>query len=67
MVDYTVGSPQGVSFQLSRRDQPNGNFFFFFLGGGGRGNTSMKIKISKMDAATLLLASSSKSERSLPV
>ena len=66
MVDYTVGSPQGVSFQLSRRDQPNGNFFFFF-GGGGLGNTSMKIKISKMDAATLLLASSSKSERSLPV
>ena len=67
MVDYTVGSPQGVSFQLSRRDQPNGNFFFGGGGGGGRGNTSMKIKISKMDAATLLLASSSKSERSLPV
>ena len=66
MVDYTVGSPQGVSFQLSRRDQANG-IFFFFWGGGGRGNTSMKIKISKMDAATLLLASSSKSERSLPV
>ena len=34
MVDYTVGSPQGVSFQLSGRDQPNG---IFFLGGGGTG------------------------------
>ena len=27
IVDYTVGSPLRGCFQLSRRDQPNGNVF----------------------------------------
>ena len=65
MVDYTVGSsPRGFFSIISKRPTKRKCIFW---GGRGGGNTSMKIKISKIDAATLLLASSSKSERSLPV
>ena len=55
MVDYTVGSPpKGFLFNyLEENNQTEMYIYIFFLGGGGAGgNTSMKIKISKMDAAT---------------
>ena len=60
---YTVGSPKGFSSIVSKRSTKRKCIF--------GDNTSMKIKISKMDAATLLLMIGlslfSKSERSLPV
>ena len=62
-MNVMLGSPQGVLFDCLEEINQTEMYFW--------DNTSMEIKISKMDAATLLLMIGlpllSKSERSLPV